>query len=149
MKSFFERRRNEGKTSVPGGEKAGSSEKKKAILSFFDMKSIKTKLVMTFALLIIIPVLLVAVVAINTSSSNLVEKAKEILTNSTRQTNNYYEITLKQISSSIINQILYNPQTTEFLNMSDNNADKTSSAQKVLQDMVATYYDLIDGGIIL
>jgi len=147
MKNLIGSRRGKESSGPAGRESA--LKKEKAFVSFFNLKSIKSKLVLTFAFLIIIPVLLVALVSINTSSSNLIEKAKEILSNATLQTSNYYEITLKQISDSITNQILYNPQTTEYLNLNVNDPVKTTAAQKVLQDLVATYYDVINGGFIL
>jgi len=134
------------KNIIPGDAKKTGLLKRAAL---FRSKSIKTKLVLTFALLIIIPVLLVTFVAINTYTSNLIEKAKENLTNATAQTNNYYEITLKQISQGYISQIVFDPKTTEFLKMNENDLETSSAAQKVLQNLVATYPDVINGGIIL
>lgn len=54
------------------------------------VQRLTTKMVAAFAVLIIIPVIIIGYVSVNTSSKSLIEKAKENLMNSTAQTEGYY-----------------------------------------------------------
>ncbi len=87
----------------------------KSLLSdLFNPRSILSKMVLMFLLLIIIPVSIIGFVATNTASKNMIKSAEDSVTSSTNQTSDYFDIflgkaqdiSLQLLSSSIIQDYL-------------------------------------------
>lgn len=112
-------------------------------------KSLKFKLVVIFMILIIFPVLLVAYIAVSTSTSDLVNNAKANLSSATAQTLNYYEITLNQIERGYMNQIAFDPAATDYINAKSLSGAGSDKALKVVQNISANYPEIISSGIIV
>jgi len=84
-------------------------------------KGLSAKLVATFVILIIIPIIVIGYISVNTSSKSLIEKAKQSLLNSTVQTANYYEAMLRQIEKGYVMQVKFGNGVKEFFQTKEYN----------------------------
>jgi methyl-accepting chemotaxis protein len=126
----------------------------KNLKRFFNFKSLRFKLVLTFVLLIIIPVASIAYISVSSASTELMNKAKENLANATAQTVSYYEITLNQIEQGYVPQILFNENVTKFMKTIKykdfrDQLITVDGAQKALRNFVSTYDNILNGVFIV
>lgn len=106
---------------LPQENKAKPSENNslnlKSILSdLFTSKSILSKMVLMFFLLIIIPVSTIGFIATNTASKDMIKSAEDSVRSSTQQTSDYFDIFLEK-AQDISMQVVSNSAIQDYLSM--------------------------------
>jgi len=121
MNKLFAKVRDNVKTKSSGGK--AESAKKSRTLDFksiasdlFTSKSILSKMVLVFLLLIIIPVSTIGYIAAKTASDNMIKSAQDSVTSSTQQTSDYFDIFLQK-ALDISMQIIANANIQDYLDM--------------------------------
>lgn len=86
------------------------------VSDLFSTKSILSRMVLVFLLLIIIPVTIIGFIATNTASKNIIKSAEDSLTAATKQASDLFDIFLeKAVNMSM--QTFSNPMIQEYLEM--------------------------------
>ncbi len=122
------------KVKQPWGERKAAKKKverkssdstlnlKSILADLTSTKSILSKMVAAFLLLIIIPVTIIGFIATKTASDNLLGNAEDSVKAATRQTSNYFDVFLDKAQSTSV-QIIANTAVQEFSRVINNDAD--------------------------
>ncbi len=116
------------------------------ILRIDNLKGLLAKLVATFLILIIIPIMIIGYISINTSSASLIKKAKESLLNSTLQTENYFEDTLNQFQNGYAMQVRYGLGVADFFKVREHQSieeetNNLTNAKRTVSDLSSAFSD--------
>jgi methyl-accepting chemotaxis protein len=140
---------------IPGQPSKNASKKTgedylslKTILSdLTSTKSILSKMVLMFLLLIIVPVTTIGFISTNTASNNLLESAKDSVAGSTLQTSNYFDVFMEKAKDVSV-QILANTTMQQYISMDPNTTPKVDlltaqqNALAVITGINSAYLDL-------
>lgn len=117
-------------------------------------KGLSTQLVATFVTLIIIPIIIIGYISVSTSSKILMEKAKESLSNSTEQTQNYSESMMEQIEKGYVTQIKFGYGVPEFFETKQYKDAKEelmteTNSKRTINNLVSTFTDTFSSALLL
>lgn len=102
----------------------------------FNFKSLLVKMIAVFTLLIVIPLFLVGVVSISSSTNLLIGQMKSNIISSTSQTTKYFDIMLKTVdnfSIQLTNDLdIQNFNNKSLLNSGDENTNRTNIKNKLM-----------------
>lgn len=117
-------------------------------------KGLSVKLVTTFVILIIVPIIIIGYISINTSSKSLIEKAKESLSNSSSQTENYYESMLEQIERGYATQVKFGYGVTDFFETKEYMDAKVemeikNTSERSIVNLVSTFPNTFSSAILI
>lgn len=130
------------KSTKDSAEKAAQNSKPhfKFVLSdLTSTRSILSKMVAAFLLLIIIPVTTIGFIATRTASENLVKSAEDSVTSSTKQTSSYFDVFLNK-AQDLSMQVIASPVITDYYrkNNSDTQPYEKMMAMKDANDALST-----------
>ena len=114
----------------------------------FTSKSILSKMVLVFLLLIVIPVSTIGFITTKTASNSMIKSAEDIITSTTQQTSDYFDIYLEKAQDMSM-QIIANPMIQDYLNMKTDDVsildivDAQNNAIEALNSINNTSSDII------
>jgi methyl-accepting chemotaxis protein len=132
---------------VPGKIDGNYLSLKTILSDLTSTKSILSKMVLMFLLLIIVPVTTIGFITTNTASNNLLESTKDSVANSTLQTSKYFDVFLAKAKDVSV-QIIANTTMQQYISMDPNTTPKMDlltaqqNALAVITGINSAYSDL-------